>query len=309
MTKKGSVLIISLWIVALFGCLAATIAYEARVNLQLARYGWEDIRGVQLAKAAAWDALAYWRKNSPGYAAFNQPWANSVYFDRHSLDDGTYTAGRDALYGVEDENARLNINTADAGTLARFFHPHEEFAAAVLAWRSPGGGDDALYRDAGYRIRHGPLRSVEELALVRGMTSECWTDYSPDLTVDTDGTVNLNTASPRVLEAVGLSPLLVAKMLRFRAGPDGRVGTADDGVFPDLDSVAVRLGESAPLTATEEESLVNVLQSGGVGVQSHVVRMALTTRLNDGLGTTRVTLVASGRASGLRILQWRETHF
>jgi len=103
----------------------------------------------------------------------------------------------------------------------------------------PAGAESDWYRggaQGGYSCRNGALTSIEELLLVRGMTAELLhgTDGRPGLadsiTVNgSDGRININTAPPEVLLALGLDAGQVRAMIDFRGDEANRARLMSPG--------------------------------------------------------------------------------
>lgn len=83
-------------------------------------------------------------------------------------------------FGLVDEASKLNLNTATAAMLGALPGITDELVAAILDWRdadddvTPDGAEAETYlqRQPGYRCKNLPFESVEELALVNGVTRE-----------------------------------------------------------------------------------------------------------------------------------------
>ncbi len=121
-------------------------------------------------------------------------------------------------YGVEDESARINLNTilmADSAAtdgartlLMGLPGMTEDVADAILDWIDTDdelrdqGAELSYYAGLGYGCKNGPLDTIEELLLVRGVT--------PDLLFGADfnrnGLIDANEANnPSLSSATGLS--------------------------------------------------------------------------------------------------------
>jgi general secretion pathway protein K len=150
---------------------------------------------------------------------------------------------------VEDENDRVNLNTA-SGVLLRALivevggSPAQatRLAASILDWRTSGanprsgGAKAADYRAAGraFGPPGTPFQSVGELADVLGMTPELWARLEPHLTVLTDGDPDLSTRDPVVARALtdaagvaddtGAAPQTADQLLRVSVSAVGRNG-------------------------------------------------------------------------------------
>lgn len=278
--RTGSVLILSLWVLAMLFCLAMSLSYQVRLGLRLSRYAWDEIRLVQLAKMAVRDCLS-----------------NKLFKDR-ALGEGSYSVIHGQDYGPEDESARINLNKASPETLKRLLAAHAEVVPAILDWRGPAGANSMDYSGSGYSARHGPFKCVHELLLVKGMTPEIFRDVQDLLTVDTSGEININTASERVLEAIGLPSSLVNKILWFRQ--------SGNGGFSQTGSIASLLKSSTFITDDELQSLAQAIQANQLAVQSNTFHLNIVARLNDSRAVCRAEVVAAGRLSDVRILQWWE---
>ena len=72
---------------------------------------------------------------------------------------------------------------------------------------------------------------MAELELIRGVTPQVYGVLKNFLTVYGSGRVNINTAAPPVLLALGLRPELVDQIVAVRNGPDKIAATGDDVFF------------------------------------------------------------------------------
>lgn len=83
-------------------------------------------------------------------------------------------------YGLVDEAAKLNVNSAPVAVLLALPGMPPALAYAILDWRdgnsdvSADGAEDEYYQalPSPYRCKNGPLESVEELMLLRGADPE-----------------------------------------------------------------------------------------------------------------------------------------
>ncbi|MBI3821048.1 MAG: general secretion pathway protein GspK [Planctomycetes bacterium] len=121
-------------------------------------------------------------------------------------------AGAGPYYGVSDEGGKINLNAmmkvdptgqALMEMLVKLPNMTPDVAANIVAWlggaagqQSNGANNDAyMTGDKPYRVRGGPIDSVDELLLVRGVTRQLL--YGSDL--NRNGVVDLseNNAVPR----------------------------------------------------------------------------------------------------------------
>lgn len=104
--------------------------------------------------------------------------------------DGTYPGGL-RRYGLEDESRKLNLNALVRldptgsvlfNALMQLPNMTSDIAGAIVDWvdpddnEYPSGGAESSYYSAGgetsYRCKNGPIHSVEELLLVKGVTPD-----------------------------------------------------------------------------------------------------------------------------------------
>ncbi len=101
-------------------------------------------------------------------------------------------------WGLVDESAKLNLNTATAAVLARLPRMTEELAAAIVDWRdtdstpSENGAEDEIYGrlNPPYRCKNAPFESIEELRLVYGFTKDILYDEDANMNAVLDQNEN-----------------------------------------------------------------------------------------------------------------------
>lgn len=88
--------------------------------------------------------------------------------------------GGGIMFGIADEQGRLNVNEADAESMGKLYGITPDTVAAITDWKdddnniSPGGAEADYYMSLKppYVPRNGPLLSVRELLMVRGVSRE-----------------------------------------------------------------------------------------------------------------------------------------
>jgi general secretion pathway protein K len=271
-TSKGIILITSLWIIAILTVLAVSLARQASISIRLASYDVDRQKAYFIAHAGILRALSekmleYKTGMSTEIDALSQPWANNKeLFFKRELGEGTYTLWYECpvlnqdkdsslfMYGLMDEQSKININTADENTLKNILLYIDveqdqaiEMAGSILDWRDADsatastpdrllyGAENDYYQglSPAYRCKNLDLDHIYELVLVKGFTNEIIDKIKPYITVYGDGRVNINTASAPVLHALFGSayPRLAQKISDYRAGQDGMIGTKDDRWF------------------------------------------------------------------------------
>lgn len=235
--EKGMILIVTLWILAILTLLAISFSYRMRIEIKLTQFQIDSLRALYLAKAGINYAIATLKKdtNNDEYDSLNEEWAYKKEIIK--LEKGKFT------FYIEDEERRINLNTATKSMLDKL-GLKEDIVCAIIDWRDednkitkPDGVEDEYYQSLNrpYHCKNAPFESIEELLLVKGVSSEIL--YGEDnisqlITVYGKGKININTAPKKVLSTLpGLNDELAQNIINYRAGVDLKEGTEDDKIF------------------------------------------------------------------------------
>lgn len=221
MKKKAQILIITLWILIILAVLAVSIGYRVSLALRLGTYQIKNLESLYLAKSGVNQAIAEINRDLTRNDSFSDSWAENeeafkmISFGQDSSEFASvsYTdSNGDQIFGVQDEERKININTAEEGLLAALLEKggitaqeSGEIASNIRAWRSnseivPAESRD--YTDLGYECKGKPFTNCAELVLVKGISLELYRAIEGILTVFGNGDVNINTAEPAVLEVI-----------------------------------------------------------------------------------------------------------
>jgi len=242
-TERGIALIVVLLVMALVGVVGAEFAYSMRLEASAVRAYKDQILASHLAEAAVAQALreivgdsAYVTPDEHGLLTFHtSDGLRLPQLPREKVDFG----GGQYSYRLTDEEARINLNDASAPVrvdrLLQFCLGLDKGVRDVIGdslqdWRDANeehrlnGAESDYYRalPVPYRSHNANLDSVAELLQVRGVTPEIYrgTAGAPGLVdllaVHATGQVNINTASPAVLRALGLAEAQVVEILQAR---------------------------------------------------------------------------------------------
>jgi competence ComEA-like helix-hairpin-helix protein len=203
MKQRASVLVAVLWCVALLSVVVVGSLYTTRLNLGAAK-NFEDkvqahylaLAGVEKAKALIFhDALARQKsaQNHSGELFSRAEALRDVALGRgmfRVIRQGAAEEGDQAVYGISDEESRLNINTVSREELAKLEDMRPEVAASIMDWRDgdnsaqPGGAERDYYASLKppYIPRNGEFQTVRELLMVQGV--------EPDLLLGEDFNAN-----------------------------------------------------------------------------------------------------------------------
>jgi general secretion pathway protein K len=237
--ERGGALLTVLWLAAALAAIAFSVATSVRSETDRVGSASDGLRAWYLAEGSVergiqwmlWgpsvtnpDGSPRWRPNLPRMVMH-------------------YPSG-DAVVEMIPESAKLNINTASADDLTRVVtvvsgDPARaaQIVAAIVDWRGASASPtmfDQYYLTLGptFRARHASFQEIEELLLVQGMTPELfYGNYVPDsagrlygsgglrdcLSVwGSLGPFDINTASPALMEAVGMTPDAVTAVVKYR---------------------------------------------------------------------------------------------
>ena len=191
--QKASVLIGVLWCLALLSVVVVGVLHSARLDLMVVKNHGDQIQahylalaGLEKAKALLYRDLTERQRSAKNHTGgiYDAPQEfKDVPFSRGQFSvfhqGGTAEGGR-ILYGVSDEESRLNVNRATADELLKLQKMTPDVVAAILDWRdpdnrvSPGGAETEFYASVPLpRLpRNGPLQTTRELLMVNGVSRQ-----------------------------------------------------------------------------------------------------------------------------------------
>ncbi|MEO8338329.1 MAG: type II secretion system minor pseudopilin GspK [Nitrospirota bacterium] len=224
--ERGIALLLTLLVLALLVALILEFDAEARREYRDAAAFRDNFKATVLARAAVQAArgtlqqdLVKDKKAGQFFDAPTDLWALPI--KDYAIGDGLLTAQ------IEDERGKLNLNDLAAGgdliakkakvqrvkRLFELLQINPDLVDAIVDWvdqdeKSEPAGAESLYYQTlrpSYRAANAPLQTLLELRLVKGMTPDIMAKLSKVVTVypqDGQSRVNLNTASPLVIQAL-----------------------------------------------------------------------------------------------------------
>ena len=315
-SNDGSILMVVLWILAFLVLLGLGLGYSTSIDQRLVGYQRDRLMALYLAKGGYYRALAELEQDpTPKIDSYLDTWGhNPEAFQEVKLGEGNFTVSypvieengsEGVIYGVMDEDRKIDINTASQAVLLRLPGMTDEIVDAVLDWRAE---HKKLGENLG-EVKDKPFQVLEDIWLLEGMTPEVYQTLRPFITVYTDGKVNLNSAPREVLRALNLGEELVDKVLRFRRGSDGILGTDDDQSFAGLGGAEQQLNAFESLTPQEASQLTSLITQNRLKVSSSVFRIHSSGRVRNGKVVRTVEGVVLGgpkKSSPLTLLSWHE---
>ncbi len=191
--RRASVLIGLLWCLALLSVVVVGALHTARLDLLIVRNYGDRIQAHYLAVAGIEKAKALLYQDSRERSRSRRHHSGALYDAPDQFRDvafgrghfRVFRAGREdegggVIYGISDEESRLNLNVASLEELGKLDGMTPDIAAAIVDWRdednqvTPGGAELEYYASLQppYQPRNGPLQTVRELLMVRGVTRE-----------------------------------------------------------------------------------------------------------------------------------------
>jgi general secretion pathway protein K len=337
--SKGSVLILSFWVLSFLSFFAVAMGATSRMKLTLADRLIERAELRLIAEAGVRRAAAELKKQEPGDHpnSLLESWANNEgVFKDAKVGKGVFNVkyeyaddngeGVKTRFGIVDEERKININLASLDVLQRLFktvlgwddRQAGELASAIIDWRDMDttslaqGAEDNYYMGLKYpyECKDGPFNIPDELLLVRGVTATIYKDLLDYATIYGNGAVNVNTAPRAVLIALGIQEKVVDEIVAFRRGKDLIEATQDDNVFADTGAIVPQLSQFTALDPIEVENLSNVVSAGLLGTVSENFRVTSFSGYDYKKGEARVacvfqkTLLDAGEIQ-YRIVYWR----
>ena len=231
---KGIALILVLLTVSVIVVLTLQLNVSSRAQVHEAANLSDGIRVLYIAKSGVFAGMGLLSEDRGDADTLNEAWARTEGLREQSKD---YFDGGHLELIIEDESGKININKlvqgnefnpGVKGALSRLLSQPafklqgqevEDILNAIKDWIDPdsvvtaNGAENAYYQGLGKSttVRNGPMESIDELLLVRGISVELYRG-SPErpglarfLTVYGEGSVNVNTAPKEVLRALAPS--------------------------------------------------------------------------------------------------------
>ena len=242
--ERGFALILVLLVMAVVGVVGAEFAYSMRLEAAAVLAYKQRIVATHLAEAAVAQAVrelvadaAYVSVDDSGLLTFYTGDRPPLPLPRLPREKVEFPGGQFS-YRITDEDARVNVNTLAPDRIDRLLQGlaldkevRDTIGDSLQDWRDANeehrlnGAESDYYLalPVPYRSRNGNLESVAELLQIRGVTPEIYfgAPGRPGLadlvTVKSQGQINVNTAAPEVLRALGLAEAQVDEVVQARA--------------------------------------------------------------------------------------------
>lgn len=281
----------SMWILVILVALAMSLGSKVMLDLQLAKNQRDSLRAYCLANAAIYRTVEALKGDVNTYDALGEPWADDKKsFEKITLNSVenqfANVSYRDQnggiVFGVRDEDRKININRASLEELEQLFIACGESADAlalaqmVIEWRSPQASPAEEKA-----FKFGPLSVVEELQPAleyyfkdKARAHRLYLLLADSVSVCSNDKVNINTVSDEVLRIISYA---LAKHLALGDSAAAEKIVQDilalrktKGYFTATDEIVI---QTAP---GPEQSLFEALRDSKLSVRSHAFLVQAT---------------------------------
>lgn len=177
--ERGLALVVVLWTIAALSLIAGAMLATAMTSAKIERNSWTQLTVRTAADSAIQGAILSL------FDTANPPPLDGR--ERQALTDGVAVT-----LTIQDQRGLIDLNLAGPKQLGRLLQlsgadgaTANGIAARIVDWRSPAGTESLDENDGGtgYRPRHAPFQSLDELQLVAGITPEIYARLARALTV------------------------------------------------------------------------------------------------------------------------------
>ena len=260
--QRGSALLAVLWLTVALSAIAFSVATTVRAETERTSTELDSLRAYYLATGAINRAILHieWGpgyRNPDGTSMFGAQGQAPLTFMQFDFPSGS------AVVKLIPESSKLNVNQAPPLQLMNLMlalgttpEQAQAITQGIVDWRAPSPGGSFTEFDQYYlsltpsfRARHASFHEIEELLLVRGVTRDLfYGSYIHDEQgrlirraglrdcLSVYGSVSLidvNTAEPAVMQAIGVSPGAVAAIVTLRQNAPivsaGQISAFSDG--------------------------------------------------------------------------------
>jgi general secretion pathway protein K len=240
-SRRGGALLAVLWLSVALSAIAYSVATSVRGEIERTSTLSESVRSYFLATGAFERALLY-IEQGPGH---RNPNGSVRYFEPGTPRMEFQFPTGVATVEIIPESSKLSVNDTRPEDFLRLLvalgaePPRaQEITGAIVDWRTPAAGGFSMFDQyylsmaPSFRARHSSVEETEELLLVKGMTPDL---FYGSVVRDADGRlqpraglrdcvsvygspgpVDVNTARPELLIALGVPPPTVAAIVQRR---------------------------------------------------------------------------------------------
>ena len=320
--ERGFALLAVILVMTLLAVVVTEFAFSMRLEASMVRAYRDGVLARNLAEAGIQqaireilsDANVHGLDESGQVAFYTVPAGSTALKALPLLQRTQVPLGAGAFsYRISDEEGRLNINGGAADRMQRLLTAigvdkieRDSIVDAIEDWRDANdttrtngaeSEDYYLKLPVPYRARNGNFQDTDELLQVKGITPEMYWGHEDKpaladvLTARSRGTVNINTAPPPVLSALGLSDAEISNIIQERT----------NNPYP---TVPGRFGGRR---VTVGSTTFRIDAEGIVGGEPKARIVAIVQKSAGGTGTPPTVTVVSWRPMPLRSPEKKES--
>ncbi|MFA5272277.1 MAG: hypothetical protein WC412_08110 [Candidatus Omnitrophota bacterium] len=274
--KKGVILIVSLWILAILVIFALGIGNRCQIALKLSKHQRDRLKAQLLANAGINYVISELQKDINNHDSLSESWAgNKKIFSNISFEKDkkefckiSYPSqNNEEVFGVIDEERRLNINNYSPKLMEEIFTwantgiDAKSFSAIFNEWinsKKEAAQDKKIFKNEPLKVKEELLLILEYFCKDSQRAHEAYEKVKNSITVYGKGKLNINTTSKDTLEILTRAcaetetetqavATLSDKIIRLRD---------DIGFFSNISSISSKLS-----LETDEASLWNKLSA------------------------------------------------
>ena len=279
---SGSILVVSLWALAILSILGVALAGFVAQQIKFANYIAATNLSLPIAKAGVLRTFLELKEKekdaSHDYDSIEDMTKENTVNITENAEYKYYFAdkvSRDGKEEIIDESALININTVSSDVISRLPGLDKDLAQKITS-----------------SIRR-PFKVKEELLLVEGLTKDIFDKFKDYITVYGTGKVNINTAPKEVLLALGLDEGLVGNIINYRSNPEN--------YFSDTTKIMQAMKDFSGLGVRQQQDIIAA--SSFLSVKSDYLRLNIIPLINSKPGIHYSILIYPKEN---KVLRWQE---
>jgi DNA uptake protein ComE-like DNA-binding protein len=263
--RRGSILIVTMFVVFTLASLVLVMCGSMRVEAMAAANMAASLQASSVEHGAEQYVIAILTEQKDTLSDLTED-----YFAAVQVGDGYFWIvrpdyGDDNLpvFGLTEENAKLNINTASYESLMRLPNMTDDVASAIIDWRGGGGsgssggssgGQSAYYGSLPdpYTSKQAPFETVEEMLLVQGASRQLLYGTADAMPLGTpgDGSGGSGNMATDFQTAQGIYDLLTVYSSEKSAGQQININDRDRSKLRDLITSKIDAATAQRITAS-----------------------------------------------------------
>lgn len=193
MQNRGSILVGLLWCLVLLSVVVLGVLHTASLDMMVSKNYSDRIQAHYLALAGVEKAKALLFQDAKDRSRSGKNHSGELYSSPDNFRDvklgrgefrvirrGRQDEGGGLIYGISDEESRMNLNEANVQQLGKLDNISPDIIAAIVDWRdadnavTPGGAEAEYYLSLQppYVPRNGPFQTIREMLMVRGVNTD-----------------------------------------------------------------------------------------------------------------------------------------